>query len=611
MGVNSAGLTLKLTSFEHLLSSIEPSLFFIEETKMKTQGKIKTKSSHKYEIFELNRKEKCGGGISIGAVNDLNPVWISEGDDDTEILVIEIEVKEFRIRCIVAYGPQENEKSERKTIFWARLSKEIEEAHEHDLGIIFQMDGNLWAGTELIKDDPNECNNNGKLFKKFLEEHPYLCVVNSLDCCQGTITRERKLKKKTERAVLDFFVVCEKLKEFVQRMIVDEKKEYPLARYLKAGKKESDHNTLILYMKLNFFEKKQERIEMFNFKKVESQRQFFQLTENKDDLTNCFLNEKGIGKQSNDWFKTLHKYFQQSFTKIRNCKNKKKLTDLDELLKRRTELVQKLKITIDEKKEEVQISIEETETKIAELSAEENRNKVVENFAKLANGNGGTCHNGLWAINKKLFPRNSETLPFAKKDLEGKLVSSQTELKKLYLETYVTRLRHRPMKPQFEHLKTLKEELCTKRLEIAKLRRSDPWSKEHLKTVLTGLKAGKARDPHQLINEIFKPGVAGLDFQASFLLMANQIKNQIFIPKFMQYANIVTIYKGKGSKLELDNDRGIFLVNIFRSIIMKMVYNNKYPIVDQNMSDSNVGARKSKKYQKSYFCVKWSDQLSY
>ena len=92
------------------------------------------------------------------------------------------------------------------------------------------------------------------------------------------------------------------------------------------------------------------------------------------------------------------------------------------------------------------------------------------------------------------------------------------------------------MKTQFEHLKTLKEELCAKRLEIAKWRRSDTWSKEHLKTVLTGLKAGKARDPHQLINEIFKP---------FFLLMANQIKNQIVIPKFMQYANIVTIYKGK------------------------------------------------------------------
>ena len=135
-------------------------------------------------------------------------------------------------------------------------------------------------------------------------------------------------------------------------------------------------------MKLNFFEKKQERIEMFNFKKVESQRQFFQLTENKDDLTNCFLNEKGIGKQSNDWFKTLHKYVQQSFTKIRNCKNKKKLTDLDELLTRRTELVQEFKITTDEKEEkEIQIAIEEKETKVAKRSAEENRNKVVKNLA--------------------------------------------------------------------------------------------------------------------------------------------------------------------------------------------------------------------------------------
>ena len=110
IGVNSAGLTSKLASFDHILSSLEPSLFFIEETKMKTQGKIRTKKSFKYQVFELIRKSRSGGGIAIGAVNDLNPVWISEGDDDIEILAIQIEVKEFRIRCIVAYGPQENEK---------------------------------------------------------------------------------------------------------------------------------------------------------------------------------------------------------------------------------------------------------------------------------------------------------------------------------------------------------------------------------------------------------------------------------------------------------------------------------------------------------------------
>ena len=68
VGVNSAGLTSKLSSFEHLLNSLEPSIFFIEETKMKTQGKIKTKNSQRYQIFELVRKDKCGGGLAIGAL---------------------------------------------------------------------------------------------------------------------------------------------------------------------------------------------------------------------------------------------------------------------------------------------------------------------------------------------------------------------------------------------------------------------------------------------------------------------------------------------------------------------------------------------------------------
>ena len=138
-------------------------------------------------------------------MTDLNPVFISEGDDEVEILVIQIEVQQFKIRCIVGYGPQENEQSEKKDKFWTRLSKEVEEAYENEMAIIFQMDGNLWAGAEVVKGDPNECNANGKLFKKFLLEHPYLCVVNNLDLCEGTLTRVRKLKNRTESSVLDFF----------------------------------------------------------------------------------------------------------------------------------------------------------------------------------------------------------------------------------------------------------------------------------------------------------------------------------------------------------------------------------------------------------------------
>ena len=68
-------------------------------------------------------------------------------------------------------------------------------------------------------------------------------------------------------------------------------------------------------------------------------------------------------------------------------------------------------------------------------------------------------------------------------------------------------------------------------------------------------------------------------------------------------ANITSLYKGKGDKLDLNNDRGIFLVTVFRSILMKMIYNDKYDIVDQNMSDSNVGARKRKNIRNHIFII--------
>ena len=106
-----------------------------------------------------------------------------------------------------------------------------------------------------------------------------------------------------------------------------------------------------------------------------------------------------------------------------------------------------------------------------------------------------------------------------------------------------------------------------------------------------------------MINELFKPGVGGEDLQMSLLLMMNRIKDTLYIPKYLQFATIVSIYKGKGDKMDLQNDRGIFIVNIFRSILMKLSYQEKYPIVDKSMSDSNVGGRKNKNIRNHIFVL--------
>ena len=76
LGVNAAGLSSKFKSFDKLLTDISPQIFFIQESKMKRPGRIKTKMSNNYVIYELTRKNKAGGGLAIGVIKELPSVWI-------------------------------------------------------------------------------------------------------------------------------------------------------------------------------------------------------------------------------------------------------------------------------------------------------------------------------------------------------------------------------------------------------------------------------------------------------------------------------------------------------------------------------------------------------
>ena len=72
------------------------------------------------------------------------------------------------------------------------------------------------------------------------------------------------------------------------------------------------------------------------------------------------------------------------------------------------------------------------------------------------------------------------SFPVGKKDIKGNLITNHEGLKKLYLRTYINRLRNRPMKEGFEDLKELKETLFKLRLKLCKKRKSKPWDMKDL-----------------------------------------------------------------------------------------------------------------------------------
>ena len=77
------------------------------------------------------------------------------------------------------------------------------------------------------------------------------------------------------------------------------------------------------------------------------------------------------------------------------------------------------------------------------------------------------------------------------------------------------------------------------------------------------------------------------------LMLYNRLREEKLIPIFMNFSDITTVHK-RGSKLDPENERGIFRVSVLRSILMRMLYNEKYPIIDSNMSDCQMGGRKGK-----------------
>ena len=478
-------------------------------------------------------------------------------------MTIQINPKDFSIRCVGGYGPQENDSLERKVKFWSRLDAEVQEADNLDVGFILQMDGNLWAGPELIPGDPNLANINGRLFKEFLSRNPDLIIVNSLSICQGLITRQRQTVKKLEKSVLDFFVVCRRVLQFIKKMTIDENRDFGLTNFNnKRGKScpvESDHNPIILDLNISYSKPLKQRIEIYNLKHLESQQVFKEITSKSTMLSKCFTNGDNLKQQVESWEKNLTFAISQSFKRIR-ITDSIKTSESDKLMEKRKNLKNELKTVSDiQTVQMVQNEICSVEEQLSNLLADENVKKIKDNLSMLTETDGSINVSGVWKIKKKIFPKNMKTLPIAKKDVNGRLVSNPEELKTLYIQTYIHRVRHRPVKPGFEELKMLKEELCARRLELVKMKTFQPWCSKDLVKVLQSLKNNKARDPHSLINEIFKPGVIGLDLQNSLLLMFNRIKEKFEIPEILQFANIISIYKGKNEKTSLENDRGILI----------------------------------------------------
>ena len=206
-------------------------------------------------------------------------------------------------------------------------------------------------------------------------------------------------------------------------------------------------------------------------------------------------------------------------------------------------------------------------------------------------------------MKKQIFP-NSREPPTAMIDpISGNLITSDDKIEEAAIGVYKDTLKSRPMNDDLEHIRNAKELLCEKLLKLASLKKTPPWTMLILNKVLKNLKKNTSRDLYGSANELFMPGVAGEDLKLAILKLMNRIKDEHKYPKSLEFCNISSIWKRKGSRNNFDPYRGVFRVTIFRSILDRLIYNDEYSNIDSNLTDSNEGARKHRNIRYNIFVL--------
>ena len=599
IGTNAAGLNLKRESFYSLLNILAPTIITVQETKLSKPGLVKIPG---YQVFERIRKNKKGGGLLTAADEDVNPVLISTGkEEENEIMTIQIDVGEHKIRVINAYGPQEDDSTEIILSFWQEIEAEVMNAKDDDCSIIIELDANAKLGKDIIKDDPNQMSKNGRIMLD-IAERQNLHIANASDVCAGTITRERVAENHVEKSVIDYIVVCEKMMQFLTEMTIDEQRIHVLRHNVKRKNTikviTSDHNILSGKFSIGFDRKpKQIRREFFNFKCEQSRKTFLEETSSNNKISSCFSDPQSFEKSTTNFFKVLNRTFHKCFKKIRIRTGSRRMVGnkvIQSKLKEQTKLKDFIAKSQCKLSEEIAKSnLEKIEKDLADETATQNAEKIKEHLQTVESLDGNFSQIGFWKLKQKIWPSSCDP-PMAKHDNEGNIITAPQTLKNLYLETYIERLKHREMKPELMDVFFLKSELWLSRLQNLKQKTTPEWNMDELDKVLSKLKNNKTMDPNGMVNEIFKAGCIGPDLKKALNLLFNGIKANQFLPMFMNLSNITSIYKNKGSRFDLNNDRGIFILTVLKKILDGLIYFDKYEDLDQNMSDSNIGGRRKR-----------------
>ena len=232
---NANGITGKINSLQAAINEYDCNICCITETKLK--GLPPILENHTWET--RNRTSVQGGGVAIIISKDLakNTKRIENLEHaDIEKMWIELEICNQKKYIGIYYGKQEKTHADTVEREIDELTTEINRLKQQG-GIILTGDFNAKIGISQPKCTQKN-SRNGKFLENLINETGLIPI--STNASRGIWTRQNRTKH-TEKSVIDYILVDENTLKQMEEIIVDEEGTHRIF-----GKKESDHNTILL-----------------------------------------------------------------------------------------------------------------------------------------------------------------------------------------------------------------------------------------------------------------------------------------------------------------------------------------------------------------------------
>lgn len=234
---NANGITGKTASLRSALEEQNTTIALIAETKLDAIPP----NIPNYKWIPRNRKDRQGGGVAIlystDIKNNISEVENIE-NDNLEVQWAQIKSGNQKTFLGIYYGPQEKTNREDVQREYDALKSQINSLKQKGK-VILAGDFNAKLNIKIPEKNINQkISRNGELLKELLEDTETIPINTDPTICEWT--RENR-KNPNEKSVIDYIIVTPETQANIVETRVDKAGTHRLK-----GKKETDHNTILL-----------------------------------------------------------------------------------------------------------------------------------------------------------------------------------------------------------------------------------------------------------------------------------------------------------------------------------------------------------------------------